>query len=94
VRYRLLCVDRIREQYVAAAAADFAQRLGRYDALEIVEVPSSKGTDPAHAVREESAALSRRLEPSEQVWLLERTGTQLSSVELTGRLAKLATEGR
>jgi len=93
MRYRLLCVGRIRERYIADAARDFAQRLRRYEPLEITEVPASRGADEERALREEGDALLRRIAPGERVWLLERTGTELSSLELTDRLAEVSRAG-
>ena len=86
MRYRLICVGRVREAYVAAAVDDFERRLRRIDPLEIVEVAASHGADPARAVREEAEAALKRVEPSDVVWLLERTGRAFSSVELSERL--------
>jgi 23S rRNA (pseudouridine1915-N3)-methyltransferase len=93
VRYRLICVGRVREAYVAAAVDDFERRLRRIDPLEIVEVAASHGADPARAVREEAEAALKRVEPSDVVWLLERTGRAFSSVELSERLHTLQVEG-
>jgi 23S rRNA (pseudouridine1915-N3)-methyltransferase len=93
VRYRLICVDRVREAYVAAAVDDIARRLRRYETVEIVEVPAARATDPKRAVRQEGDALLRRVEPSDTVWLLERTGEQLTSVDLSERLRTLSVEG-
>ena len=93
VRYRLLCVGRIRETAIAALVDDFTQRLRRYHPVEIVEVRDAHGAAPARAMREESERLLRRIEASEQFWLLERTGMQLSSLELAERLGELERTG-
>ena len=93
MRYRLLCVGKVREPYVAAAGDDFARRLRRYEALEIAEVAASRATEPERAVREETEAIGRRIEPGDVVWLLDREGTQMSSVDLARRLGALADGG-
>ncbi len=93
VRYRLICVGRVREAYVAAAVDDFERRLRRIDPLEIVEVAASHGADPARAMREEAEAALKRIDPGDVVWLLERTGRAFSSVELSERLHALQVEG-
>ena len=93
MRYRLLCVGRIRERYIADAARDFAQRLRRYEPLEITEVPATRGLDEARARREEGDALLRRIVPGETVWLLERTGNEFSSLDLVSRLKTLSASG-
>jgi 23S rRNA (pseudouridine1915-N3)-methyltransferase len=93
VRYRLICVDRVREPYIAAAVDDFTRRLARHQAVEVFEVPTRRGADVARAMLHEGDAVMRQIAPTDVVWLLERTGTLLSSVELSERLATLALEG-
>jgi 23S rRNA (pseudouridine1915-N3)-methyltransferase len=93
VRYRLICVGRVREAYVAAAVDDFVHRLKRLAAIEIVEVPAAHGSDPQRAMTEEGESVLRRIAPTNVVWLLERTGAQMTSVQLAERLAKLALDG-
>lgn len=93
MRYRLICVDRVREPYIAAAVDDFTRRLARYQAVEVLEVPPHRGADAARAMLHEGDAVIRQIAPNDVVWLLERTGTPLSSVELSERLATLALEG-
>jgi 23S rRNA (pseudouridine1915-N3)-methyltransferase len=93
VRYRLICVDKVRERYVAAAVDDFVERLRRYEPLELVEVPAMRGSDSERAMRAEGDEVLRRIDRGEYVWLLERSGTALSSVELAERLSGLATAG-
>ncbi|GAC1395627.1 MAG: 23S rRNA (pseudouridine(1915)-N(3))-methyltransferase RlmH [Vulcanimicrobiaceae bacterium] len=93
MKLRVIAVGKIREAYVAAAVGDFMRRLGRYEPIALVEVAASSGHDPARAVREEGERIIRALEPGEPFWLLERTGTQISSVELAERLRTLADGG-
>ena len=93
MRYRLLCVDRVRERYVAAAVDDFVQRLRRHEGMDIVEVPAARGSDPDRIVRIEGEDLLGRIDRAEHVWLLERTGAALSSIELAERLSALANSG-
>jgi 23S rRNA (pseudouridine1915-N3)-methyltransferase len=93
VKIRLIAVGKLREPYVAAAAADFRTRLRRYDVYDEVEVAASPGSDPARAMREEGARIVRLLEPGEPLWLLERSGSELSSTELSQQLGSLARLG-
>ncbi len=86
VKLRLVAVDKIREPYVAAAVADFRTRLRRYETFDEVEVAAARGADPARAVRDESERILAALQPADVLWLLDREGTQLSSLELAERL--------
>jgi 23S rRNA (pseudouridine1915-N3)-methyltransferase len=90
MKLRLVAVDKLREPYVAAAAADFRARLRRYEPVDEIEVAASRGTDPERAMREEGERILKTLQPGDVLWLLERDGTQLSSLELAERLQSLA----
>ena len=93
MKLRVIAVGKIRESYIAAGVYDFARRLARYEPFAMVEVAASSGNDPERAVREEGERIVRALEPGEPLWLLERTGTQLGSIELSERLRALADIG-
>lgn len=71
----------MREPYTIAAAEDFRTRLRAYHRLEEIEVRSDD-------------AILRHVDPSDEVWLLERTGTQFSSEELAAKLEAMQTHGR
>src|SRR5579875_369232 len=78
---RLIAVGRLREPYTAAAADDFRKRLRPYHRLEEIEVRSDD-------------AILRHVDSADEVWLLERTGTQLSSHGLAQKLEALQARGR
>lgn len=83
---RLIAVGRLRDPALAALCDEMRKRLRPYHRLEVVEVRAS-------TIEEESAAVLRMLAPGETVWLLERSGEELSSEELAARLERLALEG-
>jgi len=93
VRYRFLCVDKLRDSAVAALVREFRTRLARYGTIEEVDVPGANGGDPARAMRIEGERLLARIAPNETVWLLERTGVELDSRELAERITTLETAG-
>lgn len=90
---RLIAVDRVRSPYVAAACADMRKRLAPLQPYEEVEIRAADGTDPASAMRAESTRIVQLLRGGERVWLLERTGTQLSSPALAQRLSDVNHSG-
>lgn len=91
---RLIAVGKVREAYIAQACADFRKRLGPYGKYEEIEVRASDGALPEQAMRDEGERILRLLKPGEPVWLLERTGTELSSIELSDRLRSLENSGQ
>ena len=94
MKIRLLAVGKIREPYIAQAAADFRARLRRYGTYEEIEVAASDGRSPARAMREEGERILGFVERGEPLWLLERTGDELSSLELCAKLAAAAELGQ
>jgi len=90
---RLIAVGKLREPYLIAAADDFRRRLRPYHRLEEIEVRAADGSDPERATSAEGNAVLALLAPNDVVWLLEREGTEFSSVELATRIERLAVEG-
>ncbi|BDE05268.1 ribosomal RNA large subunit methyltransferase H [Vulcanimicrobium alpinum] len=90
---RLIAVGKMRERYLAAAAADFRARLRPYHRLEEIEVRAADGAEPERAMRAEGDAILKLLEPSDYVWLLERGGEAFSSEELARRIEALPHRG-
>jgi 23S rRNA (pseudouridine1915-N3)-methyltransferase len=90
---RLLAVGKVRERYIAAALDDFRTRLRPYHRLEEIEVRAGDGADPERATRAEGEAILRLIDPTDHVWLLERTGESFSSEELARRIERLPHEG-
>ena len=93
MKIRVVAVGKIRERYLADATADFRKRLARYFSYDEIEVGSSHGSDPESAMRDESARILDALEPNDVLWLLDRTGSELSSEELSQRITLLADSG-
>ena len=90
---RMIAVDRVRSPHVAALCADLRARVASYHPYAEVEVRSGNGKDPRAAMRDEAARIARHLRDDDRVWLLERTGTQLSSEALASRLDEIRHTG-
>lgn len=89
---RIVAVGKLKAGYAAQACAEFAKRLRPYYSLETFEVQAS-GSDPSRALREEADAVRRHLHDDDCVWLLDRTGEELSSEELSRKIAGVANAG-
>lgn len=90
---RIVAVDRLRSPYVAEACADLRKRLSVYHPYAEIEVRAGDGKDPRAAMREESERIARHLRSGDRVWLLERTGAQLTSPALATRLEEIGRSG-
>lgn len=83
----------MRDPAVAAICREFQKRLAAYHRLEIVEVRASSGADPDKAIREEGERILRAA-GKDSLWLLDRTGTELTSEALSKKLVGLEREVR
>ena len=90
---RLIAVGKLREPYIAAAAADFRKRLQPYHRLEEIEIRAADGAQPDRAMVSEGEAVLRAIAPADVVWLLEREGNEFSSLELAERIERAAVDG-
>jgi 23S rRNA (pseudouridine1915-N3)-methyltransferase len=90
---RIVAVGKLRDRAASAVSAEFQKRLRGYHRLEISEVRASSGAEPAKAVREEGERLLRAAGDG-LLWALDRTGTELSSEELSGKIIELESRGR
>jgi 23S rRNA (pseudouridine1915-N3)-methyltransferase len=90
---RVIAVGKLREPYLIAAADDFRRRLRPYHRLEEIEVRPGDGGDPVRSMNAEADAILRLIAPADIVWLLERSGTELSSGALSARITQLPIEG-
>ncbi len=93
MQVRLIAVDRIRSPFVADACAELRKRLQPYYAYDEIEVAPGNGKDPRAAMREEAARALRHLRDDDRVWLLDRTGSQLSSLDVASRIEEIAHAG-
>ena len=93
MQLRLIAVDKIRTPFVAQACDEFRKRLRPYVPYEEVEVRPASGSNPGAAIRDETERILKLIRSDEQVWVLERTGTQLSSEALADKLEACAHTG-
>ncbi len=93
MQLRLIAVDKIRTPHVAEACVEFRKRLAPYASYEEVEVKAAHGSNIEAAMLDESDRILRLVRPGEPLWLLERTGLQLSSIALSRKLEAIANEG-
>lgn len=99
MRITVLCVGKVKESYFTGAVSEYAKRLGRYCRLELTEVADEKTPDGApEAVnrqirQKEGRRLLEKIPDGAYVVALAIEGTQPDSLELSAKLARLATKG-
>jgi 23S rRNA (pseudouridine1915-N3)-methyltransferase len=93
MQLRLIAVDKLRSPQVAELCTELRKRLAPYYPYEEIEVRPGNGKNANEAMRDESERIRKHLRPDDRVWLLERTGAQLSSEAFARRLDDVAHSG-
>lgn len=95
----LICVGKLKEQYLRDASAEYQKRLGAYCRLEITELNPCRLADnpsPAQiesALNREGLQIREKIPPNLRVYALCIEGKQLTSEELSGELENAAVRG-
>ena len=84
----LLAVGRIRSAPLRTLCEDFLGRIQRYGAMEIKEVKAADGCDAAQAIFQEGTRLLDTIEPSDQIHILDESGSGISSRELSALIGR------
>ncbi len=93
MRFRIIAVGKVRESYIEQSLDDFRNRITPYHSLEEITVKAADGSHPQKAMSSEAERVLNHVAAPDHLWLLERTGHQISSEELAGKLADLALRG-
>jgi len=88
VKITILSVGKKNDPLSAAAIEEYEKRLKQSFAIQWNFVPYS-GLSGDEARRDESAKIRIHLKSSETVWLLDETGVQLTSPELSEKIETL-----
>jgi len=88
VKITILSVGKKNDPLSAAAIEEYEKRLKQRFAIQWIFVPYS-GLSGDEARRDESAKIRVHLKSNETVWLLDETGVQLTSPELSEKIETL-----
>lgn len=93
IHFTILCVGKLKENYLRAAVADYVGRLSKYTKIDIVEVPEDNHTVSAKRIDAEGASLVKKIVPGSCVIALDLHGRELSSERLAEYIAEKTVAG-
>lgn len=86
---KIICVGKIKEQYLNDAIKEYSKRLTRYIKLEIIEVDDDGSSNPSIALTREKEYILKYIGDKDYLITLEIEGIQLSSLEFSDKLDKI-----
>ena len=93
---KIIAVGKIKENYTAAAVAEFAKRLKPYCSMSLVEIPAQEIKDEKLSEKYMSMEAEKILAQTKQdsfVITLEISGKQLGSEEFADKIKQLSYSG-
>ena len=78
---KLVCVGRLKEDYLKVGITDYAKRINKYHKLEIIELPDSN-------IENESNEILKHIDNKDYLIAMCIEGNNLSSIELADKIDK------
>ena len=76
---KVICVGKIKEEYLSLMINDYYKRINKYHKLEIIELKDSN-------IETEGELILKNLKPTDYIITCEIDGKNLSSVELSNKI--------
>jgi 23S rRNA (pseudouridine1915-N3)-methyltransferase len=95
LKLSILWVGKTKDRRISGLAGEYAERIGRYCKLTLVEIRDARGSGsagPGPRMEEEGKRILKALRPGELRVALDERGREMTSVEFAGFLGK-ALEG-
>lgn len=83
---KIICVGKLKENYLKEAIEEYSKRLGKYTKINIIEVNDVNHPDKNVILRKEQDEIFKFIEAKDFVITLEIEGKQLTSVELAKKI--------
>lgn len=100
INIRIICVGDLKESYLKEMQTEYVKRLSRYCKLDIITLKDEKlpqnlndGNIQIIKEKEGNLILSKLITPNSYTFILDETGKQYSSVELSQKIDKVMTCG-
>ena len=91
---RIICVGKIKENYISKGIDEYLKRLNGYQKIEIVELKEGNNIDITKTIKTEGDDILSKINSDDFVITLEIEGNKISSVELAEKIQNLLTYGK
>lgn len=91
--YKIICIGKIKEEYLTKGIAEYKKRIDGYTKLEIIELKEYNTPDINKNIENEGKEILDKIRNDDYVITLEIEGDFLDSVSFSKQLEKLSTYG-
>ena len=86
---KIICVGKIKEDYLKSAIDEYSKRLSKYTKLEIIEVMDVDNPSIDITLSKEKDSIMKYINPKDYIVTLEIDGNNISSEEFASKMNKL-----
>ena len=83
---RIICVGKIKKEYIKEAIKDYQTRLSKYTKLEIIELQDDN-------IKDEASRILKYIDDKSYIITLDIKGASVTSTELADKIKELNTYG-
>ena len=86
---KIICVGKLKEQYLKDAILEYKKRLSKYTELEIIEVPDEGSLDDSKTLKKEGESILKYINNKDYIITLEIDGKNISSTEFADKISNI-----
>ncbi len=86
---KIICVGKLKEQYLKDAIEEYKKRIKKYTEIEIIEVPDEGLLDEAKTLKKEGESILKNINNRDYIITLEIDGKNISSTELADKISNI-----
>lgn len=86
---KIICVGKIKEEYLKDAIKEYEKRLSKYTKLEIIECPDYSTSDISTILLKEKEEILKHVQEKDYLVTLEIEGKELDSVSFSEKLDQI-----
>lgn len=90
---KIICIGKIKEDYLKAAITEYLKRLSKYTKIEIIELPDENTKEIEQCKELEGEKILKQLKERDYVITLEIEGNSLSSTEFAYKIEQAESKG-
>ncbi len=89
---KIICIGKIKEQYLKNAIDDYLKRIRRYTNIKVIELQDESFSDLSKIIKTEGENILRYINKKDYIITLEINGEEISSLELAKKLNNINIE--
>ena len=83
---KIICVGKVKEEYLRSAIEEYTKRLSKYTKLELIEVSDIDNPSIDITLSKEKDNILKYINPKDYIITLEIDGNMLSSMEFSNKI--------